>query len=149
MLSPDGQCFAFDARANGYVRGEGVGMVAIKPLDKALKDRDRMYAVIRAAVVNQDGRTSAMTVPGLESQSQMLEEAYKEAGLEPGRVCYMEAHGTGTPVGDPIEVQALGEVLSRERPEGNECVIGSVKTNIGHLESGSGIAGLILSLIHI
>lgn len=143
MLSPDGQCFAFDARANGYVRGEGVGMVAIKPLDKALKDRDRMYAVIRAAVVNQDGRTSAMTVPGLESQSQMLEEAYKEAGLEPGRVCYMEAHGTGTPVGDPIEVQALGEVLSRERPEGNECVIGSVKTNIGHLESGSGIAGLI------
>ena len=84
-----------------------------------------------------------MTVPGLESQSEMLEEAYEQAGIPPGRVCYMEAHGTGTPVGDPIEVQALGKVLSRERPEGEDCVIGSVKTNIGHLESGSGIAGLI------
>ncbi len=143
MLSPNGQCFAFDARANGYVRGEGVGMIAIKPLAKALSDRDPMYAVIRAAVVNQDGRTNAMTVPGLESQSEMLEEAYEQAGIAPGRVCYMEAHGTGTPVGDPIEVQALGRVLSRERPEGKDCVIGSVKTNIGHLESGSGIAGLI------
>ncbi len=143
MLSPNGKCFAFDARANGYVRGEGAGMLVIKPLSRALEEKDPIYAIINAAVINQDGRTNAMTVPGLESQSLMLEEAYEQAGISPHRVSYMEAHGTGTPVGDPIEVQALGNVLCRDRPEGNYCVIGSVKTNIGHLESGSGVAGLI------
>ncbi len=143
MLSPSGKCFAFDARANGYVRGEGAGMLVIKPLSRALAEKDPVYAVIRATVINQDGRTNAMTVPGLESQSQMLEEAYEQAGISPSRVQYMEAHGTGTPVGDPIEVRALGNVLSRDRAEDDYCVIGSVKTNVGHLESGSGVAGLI------
>ena len=143
MLSPDGRCFAFDERANGYVRGEGAGAIILKPLSRAQADRDPIYAIIRATVVNQDGRTNAMTVPGQESQENMLEEAYRDADISPGRVSYMEAHGTGTPVGDPIEVKAIGGVLSRYRDPGDPCAIGSVKTNIGHLESASGIAGLI------
>ncbi|MDF1812116.1 MAG: amino acid adenylation domain-containing protein [Verrucomicrobiales bacterium] len=143
MLSPSGQCFAFDARANGYVRGEGAGMLVIKPLSQAQKDGDRVYCTIRAAVINQDGNTSSMTVPGVETQAEMLNIAYKQAGMEPKQVRYMEAHGTGTPVGDPIETRALGQVLARGRDEGDTCLIGSVKTNVGHLESGSGAAGLI------
>ena len=143
MLSPSGQCFAFDARANGYVRGEGAGMLLIKPLSKAQEDGDRIYALIRAAVVNQDGNTSSMTVPGEDTQAEMLRIAYRQADMTPSRVCYMEAHGTGTPVGDPIETRALGKVLCEGRPDGETCIIGSVKSNIGHLESGSGVAGLI------
>ncbi len=143
MLSPSGQCFAFDERANGYVRGEGAAMVLIKPLDDALHNNDPIYAVIRAAVVNQDGHTSSMTVPGVEGQSAMLRQAYREAQVEPAHVMYMEAHGTGTPVGDPIEATALGNVLRQGRSGENRCLIGSVKSNIGHLESGSGIAGFL------
>ncbi len=143
MLSPTGQCFAFDDRANGYVRGEGAGMFAIKPLSKAQADGDRVYCTIRAAVINQDGHTSSMTVPGVETQAEMLRIAYSQAGMEPKRVRYMEAHGTGTPVGDPIETRALGMVLSQGRDEDDTCLIGSVKTNVGHLESGSGVAGLL------
>ena len=143
MLSPSGQCFAFDARANGYVRGEGAGLVVIKSLKRAREDGDRVYALIRSAVVNQDGNTSSMTVPGEDTQAAMLRDAYAQAGMPANRVTYMEAHGTGTPVGDPIETRALGEVLCQGRAEGEECIIGSVKSNIGHLESGSGIAGLI------
>lgn len=142
MLSPTGQCFAFDDRANGYVRGEGAGMFVIKPLSKAQEDGDRIYCTIRAAVINQDGNTSSMTVPGVETQAEMLRIAYDQAGLEPKRVRYMEAHGTGTPVGDPIETRALGLVLADGRDEGDTCLIGSVKTNVGHLESGSGVAGV-------
>ncbi|HEV3144024.1 MAG TPA: type I polyketide synthase, partial [Gemmataceae bacterium] len=143
MLSPSGQCFAFDARANGYVRGEGAGMIYLKPLEHAVADHDRIYAVIRSAVSNQDGHTSSMMVPGLEGQTAMLRQAYQLAGLAPSRVVYMEAHGTGTPVGDPIEAKALGRVLSEGRPLEQPCLMGSVKTNIGHLEAGSGIAGMI------
>ena len=143
MLSPSGQCFTFDARANGYVRGEGAGVVIIKPLDQAVADGDRVYAVIRAAVVNQDGHTSSLTVPGLVAQKEMLQEAYHNAGIAPDQVVYVEAHGTGTPVGDPIEARALGQVLGANRATGAECLIGSVKTNIGHLEAASGIAGLV------
>jgi len=143
MLSPSGQCFAFDDRANGYVRGEGSGMLVIKPLSKAIEDGDRVYCTIRSAVINQDGNTSSMTVPGVETQADMLRIAYRKAGLEPKRVRYMEAHGTGTPVGDPIETRALGQVLADGRDEGDTCLIGSVKTNVGHLESGSGVAGLV------
>ena len=142
MLSPSGQCFAFDDRANGYVRGEGAGMFVIKPLSQARKDGDRIYCTIRAAVINQDGNTSSMTVPGIDTQAEMLRIAYGQAGLEPKRVRYMEAHGTGTPVGDPIETTALGQILSQGRDEGDYCLLGSVKTNVGHLESGSGVAGL-------
>ncbi len=143
MLSPSGQCFAFDERANGYVRGEGAGLVYLKPLSQAQRAGDRIYAVVRAAVVNQDGHTSSMTVPGVESQTAMLRQAYREAGIRPQDVDYIEAHGTGTPVGDPIESEALGKVLGEGRANNQKCLIGSVKTNIGHLESGSGIAGMI------
>ena len=142
MLSPSGQCFAFDDRANGYVRGEGAGMFVIKPLSRAKEDGDRIYCTIRAAVINQDGNTSSMTVPGIDTQAEMLRIAYGQAGLEPKRVRYMEAHGTGTPVGDPIETTALGQILSQGRDEDDYCLLGSVKTNVGHLESGSGVAGL-------
>ncbi len=143
MLSPDGQCFAFDARANGYVRGEGAGMVLIKRLADAVAHGDPIYALIRSVVLNQDGNTSSMTVPDYKAQSDMLRKAYREAGIPPSRVAYMEAHGTGTPVGDPIELAALGRILSQGRSEDRPCLIGSVKSNIGHLEAGSGIAGLI------
>ena len=143
MLSPTGQCFAFDDRANGYVRGEGAGMFVIKPLSKAQADGDRVYCTIKAAVINQDGHTSSMTVPGVETQAEMLRIAYKQAGMVPKQVRYMEAHGTGTPVGDPIETRALGMILSQGRDEGDTCLIGSVKTNVGHLESASGVAGLL------
>jgi acyl transferase domain-containing protein/NADPH:quinone reductase-like Zn-dependent oxidoreductase/thioesterase domain-containing protein/NAD(P)-dependent dehydrogenase (short-subunit alcohol dehydrogenase family)/SAM-dependent methyltransferase/acyl carrier protein len=143
MVSPSGQCFAFDARANGYVRGEGAGVVYLKPLAAALADGNRIYAVIRSAVVNQDGHTSSMTVPSVDKQAEMLRDAYRQAGISPASVAYVEAHGTGTPVGDPIEATALGRVLGQGRPDDRPCLIGSVKTNIGHLEAGSGIAGLI------
>jgi acyl transferase domain-containing protein/NADPH:quinone reductase-like Zn-dependent oxidoreductase/thioesterase domain-containing protein/SAM-dependent methyltransferase/acyl carrier protein len=143
MLSPSGQCFAFDARANGYVRGEGAGVVFLKPLRAALADGDRIYAVIRATAVNQDGHTSSMSVPSADGQAAMLREAYARAGVAPSSVSYVEAHGTGTPVGDPIEARALGCVLREGRADDRPCLIGSVKTNIGHLEAGAGIAGLI------
>ena len=143
MISPTGECFAFDARANGFVRAEGVGVVYLKPLSAALAAGDRIYAVIRAVVVNQDGHTSSMTVPGIDGQTAMLDEAYRQAGVSPGQVAYVEAHGTGTPVGDPIEAAALGGILGRDRKPESTCLIGSVKTNIGHLESAAGIAGLI------
>ncbi|HWG44788.1 MAG TPA: type I polyketide synthase [Gemmataceae bacterium] len=143
MLSPSGRCRAFDAGANGFVRGEGVGMVVLKPLSRALADGDRIYAVIRGTVLNQDGRTPGMTVPRQEAQEALLRQAYQQAGISPTQVQYIEAHGTGTLVGDPIEAQALGHVLAANRPADRPCVIGSVKTNIGHLEAGSGIAGLI------
>lgn len=143
MLSPDGRCFAFDHRANGYVRGEGVGVVVIKPLLQAESDGDRVYAVIRGAASNQDGHTSSLTVPGMPAQEAMLREAYQGAGISPSRVAYIETHGTGTPVGDPIEARALGHVLGADRSPEQPCLIGSVKTNIGHLETASGMAGLI------
>jgi acyl transferase domain-containing protein/acyl carrier protein len=143
MLSPDGRCHAFDAAANGFVRGEGAGMIVLKPLAQALADNDRIYAVIRGTAVNQDGRTLGLTVPSEEAQEALLRQAYQNAGVDPATVQYIESHGTGTLVGDPIEARALGRVLSAKRPADRPCLIGSVKTNIGHLEAGSGIAGLI------
>ena len=143
MLSPDGRCRAFDHRANGYVRSEGVGVVILKPLGAALADGDPIYAVVRGSAINQDGRTNGMTVPSEHAQQAMLREALAAAGIAPADVDYVEAHGPGTAVGDPIEAGALGAVLSEGRPKDRPCLIGSVKTNIGHLEAGSGIAGLI------
>lgn len=143
MLSPDGRCKAFDSRANGFVRGEGAGVVLLRPLAKALEEGDPIHAVILGSAVNHDGRTPGMMVPGQESQEAMLREALVDAEVVPASVHYVEAHGTGTAVGDPIEARALGAVLSRGRPVDAPCLIGSVKTNIGHLEAGAGIAGLI------
>jgi amino acid adenylation domain-containing protein len=143
MLSPDGRCKAFDASANGYVRGEGAGVVVIKPLSRALADGDRVHAVIRATAVNQDGRTSTLTVPSLDAQVAMLDEVCRSAGVDAGQVSYVEAHGTGTAVGDPVEAQAIGTVFGQPRAPGERCLIGSIKTNIGHLEPAAGVAGLI------
>ncbi len=145
MLSPDGRCKAFDARANGYVRGEGAGIVALKPLARALADGDPIHAVIRATVVNQDGRTSTITVPSRDAQEVMLREACARAGIAPSAVGYVEAHGTGTAVGDPIEAAAIGSVFGGGRAA--PCLLGSCKTNIGHLESAAGIAGLIKAVL--
>ena len=144
FLNPDQYCKAFDASANGYVRGEGVGVVIVKPLKKALADGDAIYAWVRGTAVNQDGYLpEGFTVPNVLSQIAMLQTVYSEAGVDPLTVDYIEAHGTGTSVGDPIESLALGAVLGRERAEGERCLIGSVKTNIGHLEGAAGIAGFI------
>ncbi|ELR97352.1 type I polyketide synthase [Gloeocapsa sp. PCC 73106] len=143
FLSPDGRCQSFDVNANGYVRSEGAGMILLKPLTQAQQDNDRIYALIRNTAINQDGRTEAIAVPNLEAQIELLQTVYQQAGINPAQVQYLEAHGTGTKVGDFIEIQSLGTVLSQGREPGNNCLIGSVKSNIGHLETASGIAGLI------
>lgn len=143
FLSPDGQCKAFDAQANGYVRSEGVGIVVLKPLLKAIEDGDRIYAAIRGSAVNQDGKTNGLTAPNRQSQEDVLKAAYQKAGILPGLIQYVETHGTGTSLGDPIEVSALANVLAQGRPAGQPAAIGSVKTNLGHLEAAAGIASLI------
>jgi len=143
MMAADGRCKTFDASADGYVRGEGCGIVVLKCLSDALKDGDNILALIRGSAVNQDGRSNGLTAPNGPAQEAVIREALKEAGVTPAQVSYVEAHGTGTPLGDPIELQAVGAVLSEGRPKGQPFAIGSVKTNIGHLESAAGIAGLI------
>ncbi|KYC42746.1 beta-ketoacyl synthase [Scytonema hofmannii PCC 7110] len=143
FLAADGRCKTFDSRADGYVRSEGAGVVVLKPLSQALTDKDPIYAVIRGSAVNQDGYSNGLTAPNPRAQEALLREAYRQAGVSPGQVQYIEAHGTGTKLGDPIEMKALGKVLTENRPTGHYCAVGSVKTNIGHLEVAAGIAGLI------
>ncbi|MEA5529504.1 type I polyketide synthase [Dolichospermum sp. UHCC 0684] len=142
-ISSDGRCKTFDASADGYGRGEGCGIVVLKRLSQAVADGDKIFAVIRGSAVNHDGHTSGFTVPNGLSQETLLQTALDSAGIKPHEVDYIEAHGTGTPLGDPIEVRALGSVFSQGRTRENPLKIGSVKTNIGHLESAAGIAGLI------
>lgn len=143
MLAPDGRCKAFDARGDGFVRSEGAGVVVLKPLSCAQADGDPIYAVIRGSAANNDGRSSGLMMPSQRAQEDVLRAAYRDAGVAPGQIHYVEAHGTGTNVGDPIEARAIGTVLAEGRPQDRPCIIGSVKTNIGHLEGGAGIAGLI------
>jgi acyl transferase domain-containing protein/acyl-CoA synthetase (AMP-forming)/AMP-acid ligase II/acyl carrier protein len=143
MLSPDGRCKAFDAAADGYGRGEGCGVVVLKRLSAALKDKDHILAVIRASGVNQDGPSGGFTVPSGLSQEKVIRRALDIASLEPADISYVEAHGTGTPLGDPIEVGALARALGQGHSPDNPLLVGTVKTNIGHLESAAGIAGLI------
>jgi phthiocerol/phenolphthiocerol synthesis type-I polyketide synthase C len=143
LMAADGRCKAFDARADGYVRSEGAGFVVLKPLSKALAAGDRIYAVIRGSAINQDGRTNGLMAPNPQAQEDVVTEAYRNARLSPGQAQYTETHGTGTLLGDLIEAKALGRVLADGRPPGSHCAIGSVKTNIGHLEAGAGVAGLI------
>jgi acyl transferase domain-containing protein/acyl carrier protein len=151
MLAPDGRCKSFDASANGYVRSEGAGVLVLKLVSRALADGDPIHAVVHGTAVNQDGRTAGISLPNRVAQEAMLRDAYRQAGIAPEQVQYVEAHGTGTPVGDPIELKAIGAVLGRGRPAQDTCIVGSVKTNVGHLEAASGVAGLIkaaLSLEH-
>ena len=150
VLAPDGRCKTFDSLANGYVRGEGGGVIILKPLSAALSDGDPIHALILGSAIHQDGRTNGLMAPSSEEQEIMLREAYKAAGILPGSIQYVEAHGTGTLLGDSMEAKALGKVIGADRKNG-PCAIGSVKTNIGHLEAAAGIAGLIkviLSLKH-
>ncbi|MBV8882827.1 MAG: AMP-binding protein, partial [Chroococcidiopsidaceae cyanobacterium CP_BM_RX_35] len=151
MMAADGRCKAFDASADGYVRGEGCGVVVLKRLSDALRNGDHIQAVIRGSAVNQDGRSNSLTAPNGPSQQSVIRRALKNAGVTPAQISYVEAHGTGTSLGDPIEVNSLKEVLMAGREREQPAWIGSVKTNIGHLEAAAGIAGLIkvvLSLQH-
>ncbi len=143
MMSSEGKCKSFDADADGYVRSEGAGVVILKRLSDAIKDGNEVLAVIRGTGVNQDGRSSSMTAPNGPAQQNVILNALADAGMEPSEITYVEAHGTGTPIGDPIELGSLKNVLTQDRSSDNFCWIGSVKSNIGHLEAASGIAGLI------
>lgn len=150
FLAEDGQCKSFDARADGYARGEGAGMVVLKRLSDAVRDKDPILALVHATGVNQDGRTNGITVPSGAAQEALMQEVCAHAGIDPRQVAYVEAHGTGTAVGDPIEAGAIGAVYGRGR-SAEPCIIGSVKSNIGHLEAASGITGVIksaLCLVH-
>ncbi|MFB6888771.1 type I polyketide synthase [Kitasatospora sp. NPDC056327] len=141
MLADDGRCKTFDARANGFVRSEGCGVVVLKRLSDARRDGDRVLAVIRGSAVNQDGRSSGLTAPNGAAQREVFRRALASAGVGPERLGYIETHGAGTKLGDPIEVAALAEVYGRA--EGAPLYLGAVKTNLGHLEAAAGIAGLI------
>lgn len=143
MMAPDGRCKAFDIRANGYVRSEGAGVVVLKALSQALADGDPIYAVIRGSAVNNDGHSDFFMTPSVQGQRAVLRQAYRDAGVNPGQIGYVETHGTGTSVGDPVELKALGHVLAEDRSAQHPCIVGSVKTNIGHTEGAAGLAGLI------
>jgi phthiocerol/phenolphthiocerol synthesis type-I polyketide synthase D len=151
VLAPDGHCKPFDAGADGIARGEGCGVVVLKPLKAARAAGDRVLALIRGSAVNSDGRSNGMMAPNPDAQAALLRDAYAVAGVDPSSVDYVEAHGTGTLLGDPIEAEALGAVLGAGREPGRPLLVGSVKSNLGHLEGAAGIAGLIkvvLSLVH-
>jgi acyl transferase domain-containing protein/acyl-CoA synthetase (AMP-forming)/AMP-acid ligase II/SAM-dependent methyltransferase/acyl carrier protein len=151
MMAADGRCKTFDALADGYVRSEGCGVVVLKRLSDALADGDNIQAIIRGSAVNQDGLTNGLTAPNGNSQQDVIHLALAKAGVKPNQISYVETHGTGTALGDPIEVNSLKSVLMEDRELNQPCWIGSVKTNIGHLEAAAGIAGLIkvvLSLKH-
>ena len=141
FLSPDGACKSFDESANGYVRSEGAGIIYLKPLSKAIADGNNIYGVIKGSACNSDGFTAeGFTVPNETAQTQMLIDAYKDAGVSPDQVQYVEAHGTGTPIGDPIETKAFSNVFGQRSAP---LLIGSIKSNVGHMEGAAGIGGLI------
>ncbi|MFD1540991.1 type I polyketide synthase [Nonomuraea guangzhouensis] len=146
-LAPDGRSKSFDAAADGYGRGEGAAVVVLKRLSDAVRDGDRILATIRGSAVNQDGRTAGIMAPCGQAQEHVMRRALRQAGVEPGTVGYVEAHGTGTAVGDPLEADALGAVYGADRPAEEPCLIGSAKSNIGHLEGAAGIAGLVKAVL--
>lgn len=145
FFSPDGRCYTFDDRANGYAKGEGAGFVVIKLLSDALADGNTIRAVVRATGLNQDGKTPGLTQPSSTAQEQNIRNTYASGGLDLGMTQYFEAHGTGTQIGDSIEVQAIGAAFQRSKDD--PLYVGAVKPNIGHLEAGSGIASLIKTIM--
>jgi acyl transferase domain-containing protein/acyl carrier protein len=151
MLCQDGRCKTFDVRANGYVRGEGVGAILLKPLSRARRDGDHIYAVVIGSGENHGGRVQSLTVPNPNAQAQLLQDIYARAGIDPFTISYIEAHGTGTSLGDPIEINGLKKAFGQNPGQVPEprCAVGSVKTNIGHLETAAGIAGVIKALLAI
>ncbi len=146
-MSPTGRCHTFSADADGYVRSEGAGVVVLKRLSDAQRDGDPILAVIRGSAVNQDGRSNGLTAPNGPAQQAVIQQALKQAGIAPAKVGYVETHGTGTPLGDPIEVQALGAVLGEGRGANAPVLLGSVKSNFGHTEGAAGVAGLIKAVL--
>ncbi|NEP72541.1 MAG: acyltransferase domain-containing protein [Okeania sp. SIO2G4] len=149
MLSPDGRCKTFDADANGYVRAEGCGVIILKRLSDAVAHGDNILAVIRGSAINQDGASGGLTVPNGPSQQAVIRQALENGGVEPGSVSYIEAHGTGTSLGDPIEVGAVGEVFKKTHTQDKPVIMGSLKTNIGHTEGAAGIAGLMKVVLQL
>jgi len=149
MLASDGRCKTFDASADGYVRGEGCGMVVLKRLSEAVNDQDNIIAIIRGSAINHDGKSNGLTAPNGLSQQAVIRKALSNAGLEPNQISYLEAHGTGTRLGDPIEFDALKAVFQGDRKPDDVLALGSVKTNIGHLESAAGAAGFIKVLLSL
>ena len=146
MLSPHGRCSVFDERGDGYVRSEGGAVILLKPLTQAIADGNKILAVIAETGVNNDGRKTGLTVPSYTAQASLLREVYERAGIAPNEIDYFEAHGTGTAVGDPIEARAIGEAIGQRRSRGQPLPVGSVKSQVGHLEAASGMAGLIKAL---
>ena len=149
MFAADGRCKPFDARADGFVRGEGCGVVALRRLYDAIADGDRVHAVILGSAMNQDGRSAGLTAPNPAAQRAVVGAALRRAGVTPDEVGLVETHGTGTALGDPIEVEALAEVFGGPRPDGRGCALGAVKSNLGHLEAAAGIAGFIKTVLAI
>ncbi|MDR2124158.1 MAG: SDR family NAD(P)-dependent oxidoreductase [Desulfovibrio sp.] len=147
MLSPDGRCKMFDASGNGFVRAEGGGVVVLKKLSRALRDGDPVMALVAGVGMNADGRTTGLPLPGLKAQTDLLRGIYEYPGIDKSKVAYIEAHGTGTAAGDPVEARAVGEVLGKALKGRRPLYIGSVKTNVGHLEPASGTAGLLKAVL--
>ncbi|REC60783.1 hypothetical protein DRF65_19435 [Chryseobacterium pennae] len=143
MLSEDGKCHTFDNQANGFVPGEAVGVVLLKPLQQAINDKDNIYAVIKGSAVNQDGKTNGIMAPSANSQKKLIQQVLNRFDIDPGSISYVEAHGTGTKLGDPIEIKALKEMYSGEDFKPESCALGSVKTNIGHALTAAGISSLL------
>jgi myxalamid-type polyketide synthase MxaE and MxaD len=149
VMASDGRCKTFDARADGYVRGEGAAVVVLKTLSQALTDGDRIYGLVRGSAVNNDGQSNGISAPNRQAQEALLRSAYASAGIDPLAVDYVEAHGTGTMLGDTTEAAALGAVLGEARPPDRPLLVGSCKTNIGHLEAAAGMAGLIKATLAV
>ncbi|HSN99382.1 MAG TPA: beta-ketoacyl synthase N-terminal-like domain-containing protein, partial [Candidatus Nanopelagicales bacterium] len=149
MLSPTGRCRAFDQAADGFVPGEGVGVVVLKPLGDALRDGDRIHGVIRATGINQDGRTNGITAPSARSQAELLRSVYEMAGISPRTIDYIETHGTGTRLGDPVEIDALTDAFRHHTLDTGFCAVGSVKSSIGHAATAAGVASLLKVLLSL
>ena len=147
LLSPDGKSYAFDSRANGYGRGEGLAVIILKPEFAAIRDNDRIRATIRGSGCNHDGKTKGLHLPSAEAQEALIREIYANAGLEMKDTAFCEAHGTGTAAGDPLEAKALAATLGKARESMSPLMIGSVKTNIGHLEGAAGLASVIKTVL--
>jgi len=147
MMASDGRCKTFDSRADGYVRGEGCGVIVLKRLSDAQRDGDSIWALVRGSAINQDGRSNGLTAPNGPAQEAVIRAALAQAGVHPREISFVECHGTGTSLGDPQEVEALSHVLGPDRSETQKCWLGSVKTNIGHLESAAGVAGFVKAVL--
>ena len=143
MFAEEGRSFTYDSRGTGYGRGEGVASLILKPLEGAIRDGDHIRAVVRNTGMNQDGRTAGITYPSCEAQIRLMKSVYGQVGLDPSDTAYVEAHGTGTAAGDPVEAEAIAMVFTKDRAPHHPLIVGSVKTNIGHLEAASGMAAII------